>query len=177
MIQDNGTPWHYIIKGKSQGPVPVDQIIQLLNRKALTKDSLVWQNGMNDWVPIAATSLMEAIDSPPPCTGTVVNNTVAWLLAFAPLLGFFLQLIVANLFNTNFSGLWKIPPFITLSLSLWDFFIVKKAGHMKKMTWHILITPCYLYKRAKLLKQSLLYFIFWIFSFILAFFWYLLIPE
>jgi membrane protease subunit (stomatin/prohibitin family) len=41
--------FHVAINGESQGPLPLDQLKQLVSNGSLTRESLVWTEGMSDW--------------------------------------------------------------------------------------------------------------------------------
>lgn len=44
--------WFYARDNQRQGPVSAETIQHLLDAKAITRESLVWRQGMTDWVPI-----------------------------------------------------------------------------------------------------------------------------
>lgn len=60
--------WFYAEDGKQIGPVDDDKWASLISSGAVSADTLVWQNGMTDWVPFgtlpaAKTSPTPAVDS------------------------------------------------------------------------------------------------------------------
>ena len=65
------------------------------------RDTAVWRKGLNDWITLEKTELNQFVDRtlPPPLTGQHVNNTMVWILAFAPILGLFLEYFVAGIFS------------------------------------------------------------------------------
>lgn len=45
------TQWYYAVEGTSHGPVNQAEFEQLVNVGAIRSDTLVWQEGMTDWLP------------------------------------------------------------------------------------------------------------------------------
>lgn len=43
--------WHYVDQGQQAGPVTGAQLLQLFQSGKVTADTLVWREGMADWVP------------------------------------------------------------------------------------------------------------------------------
>jgi len=43
--------WHFTLAGQSYGPVSAVRILQMLRQKTLHPHSLLWTEGMADWVP------------------------------------------------------------------------------------------------------------------------------
>ena len=169
--------WYYELGGERKGPVSTDEIRKLLDSNTLTRNSLLWQKGLSDWVPAAQTSFIEDIDNPPPLRGLAVKNTIIWWLAFAPLIGVFLLGIIAGVSGTGIYGLpawlhWVVFLSLNCGLASLDAEKLKKAGHDPKklgMAW-VYLVPVYLFKRAKALKQSKAYFIVWCITFVLSLF-------
>jgi uncharacterized membrane protein len=62
--------WHYVQNGQACGPVDITALQNLLKSGAVSRDTLVWKEGMADWV--SATSVAELIagipspSTPPP---------------------------------------------------------------------------------------------------------------
>lgn len=49
--------WHFVIEGETYGPVEETDIAARLRGGQLTAESLVWREGMADWLPISQTEL------------------------------------------------------------------------------------------------------------------------
>lgn len=172
--------WHYEENGQRKGPVSAQEIEQLIAAGKITYGSMVWKKGLSDWQPVENSGLKIFLqDSPPPLHGTMVNNTIVWTLAFAPILGYILEYFVAGAIHRNevvaemaadAGQYWYITLILNLSLSYFDENRLRNAGvntdKFKGMTWLI---PVYLFQRAKYLKQNKAYFIVWLicFAFIL----------
>lgn len=171
--------WFYEEKGVRKGGLDTQQIIALIRTGKLIYGSLVWKKGMPDWVQIEKTELRQHLEeiSPPPLKGAGVSNSLAWLLAFAPIIGFLLESFVAGLLGNNESQAlqamaesryWYVTLILNIALSLLDEKRLKQAGHdTSRFGFWVLILPVYLYKRAKLLNQNLAYFIVWIICFVI----------
>lgn len=43
--------WHYAIDGQSHGPVSEQEFAQLVANRTIQPETLVWQEGMDDWLP------------------------------------------------------------------------------------------------------------------------------
>ncbi|MEB0148714.1 MULTISPECIES: DUF4339 domain-containing protein [unclassified Pseudomonas] len=106
-----------------------------------------------------------AVLSPPPLTGAGVSNTLAWLLAFAPIIGYLLEAFVASLMGNSGAQLnhaladnryWYVSLILNISLSLFDEMRLKQTGHdtSRFKSWAFIV-PVYLYQRAKMLNQKL----------------------
>lgn len=120
---------------------------------------------------IAETLLRTVVTQPPPLTGSAVNNSVVWVVAFAPIIGELLQHIIAGGTRSNPANLWFITLALNIVLCGVDNRILTQAGHnTKKLGGWVFLVPVYLFKRAQLLNQSLTYFIVWIICFFVSLF-------
>ena len=45
--------WYYLVNGEQCGPVPRDTIRDMLSRGEITRDTLLWCEGMEDWKALA----------------------------------------------------------------------------------------------------------------------------
>lgn len=171
------TQWFYEEKGLRIGGIDEPAMITLIEAGKLRHGSNVWKQGLADWVKLEDTHLRVHLDqlSPPPLTGQYVNNTLVWVLVFAPLLGLFLESFIAMLVYSNENHamdavadgkLFYITVALNILLSFLDEKRLQKAGHstqaFKGWVW---LVPVYLYQRAKHLKQNLAYFIVWLICF------------
>lgn len=178
---NNDQTWFYEQRGERKGPVSEQTIITMIHEKIISHGSHVWQKGFPDWLLVENTNLRVHLDNdtPPPLSGERVDNSIVWILAFAPVIGYFLEWMVAysrsggvdlvawiDMANSKY---WFITLILNIGLSMYDERKLKKAGHdtarFKGFVW---IVPVYLYKRAKYTKQSLAYLYVWIASFVLV---------
>ncbi len=59
--------WYYLEEGGSRGPVPASHLRQLVASGVLSPDTLVWREGMTDWLPASELGLtVRAVPPPPP---------------------------------------------------------------------------------------------------------------
>jgi hypothetical protein len=56
--------WHYIQNGKSQGPVPEEQLRGLMASGVVRPADLVWREGMADWTAIQSVPELASVSSP-----------------------------------------------------------------------------------------------------------------
>jgi hypothetical protein len=161
--------WHYAIAGRRLGPVKGTVITELLADDTLTNETLVWKQGLDNWIPIANTTMRRLNTEPPPLTGTAVNNNVVWIVAFAPIIGELLEHFVGDLAGKDPSKLWFITLALNIGLCFLDEHLLKQAGHdaTKFAGWAFLV-PVYLYQRATTLKQPLSYFTTWLICFFIS---------
>lgn len=177
----NDKPWFYESGGQRKGGVSEGEIISLIKSGTLSHGSAVWKKGFPDWMKVENTELRSYLDesAPPPLTGEHVNNTVIWILAFAPLIGFMLEYFVAGIVHHDNQFLaeaaaasgkfWYITLILNIGLSLLDEKRLKKAGtNTDKFSGWVWLVPVYLYQRSQALKHNLAYFIVWIVCFVLV---------
>jgi hypothetical protein len=171
-IEDDGKTWYYEEDGKKIGPISSSKIKHFANNNhTIYRFTKVWQEGMPEWKEAEETELGQYFEGPPPLAGDDVNNTIVWILAFAPIIAAnIISFLVAVFHLNNFLlGSILINVGINIILSLLDERNLNAAGHNTRAlglgsAW---LVPVYLFKRAKALKQNLAYFIVWIVSFAL----------
>ncbi|MBQ0753271.1 MAG: DUF4339 domain-containing protein [Gammaproteobacteria bacterium] len=175
---DSQKPWFYERAGQHKGSFSEKEMIEFIASGELSQGTIVWRKGLADWIALEKTELATHLDNdmPPPLTGEHVNNTIVWILAFAPLIGLMLEGAVAGIvyegsqysMQRALSGgeFFYITLILNVGLGFWDERSLKKAGtdtgKFKGITWLI---PVYLFQRAKALKHNLAYFIVWLVSF------------
>jgi len=181
-VPSNEDVWFYEESGERKGGIKHDELIKLIQSGNLSYGSVVWKKGLPEWIKLENTELREHLEevSPPPLQGQHINNTVVWVLSFAPIIGYFLEVMMALAFNRNDrlaeqalnnSHYFYVTLLLNIGLAYYDEQILSKSGcdtdKFKGMTWFI---PVYLYQRAKYLKQNMSYFSVWLGSFILLLF-------
>lgn len=172
--------WFYEQGGQRKGGITEIEIANLIRSGVLSRRSSVWKNGLSDWVKVENTELRNYFNhgEPPPLTGEHVNNSVVWVLAFAPILGFILEYVVAGMvYDSEYSAeravsngkFWYITLILNIGLSYWDEKRIKAAGtNTESFSGWVWLVPVYLFQRAKALKQNLAYFIVWIVCFVIV---------
>lgn len=62
--------WFFLTEGNAQkGPFSADEIRAKIDLGQIRPDTLVWREGMADWLPASATELASAFVTPPPPMG------------------------------------------------------------------------------------------------------------
>ena len=177
---NSNTEWFYEKNGERIGAVSQSAMIEMIKSNVLSKETPVWKKGLAGWEALEKTELAQYFDTsaPPPLTGQHVNNTIVWILAFAPIIGAFLEYFFALMMadgneivaahNVAEGYYFLITIALNIILSFMDEMKLEKAGisteKFKGMVW---LVPVYLFQRAKALKHNLAYFIVWIVCFLL----------
>lgn len=173
--------WFYEQNGQRKGGISEADIIILINNQTVSYGTSVWRQGFPEWMVIENTELRVHLEKvvPPPLTGNNVNNTIVWILAFAPFIGLVLEYMVAFAMNAEDEYLaeqamqnaefWYITLILNIALSIFDEMSLKKGGtNTKAFKGWVWLVPVYLFQRAKTLKHNLAYFIVWIVCFVLS---------
>ena len=110
-------------------------------------------------------------------SGLRVDDRLVWVLAFMPLIGEFIQRLVAELIYGNSFGaaiavrsgkFWWVILLINVALCWQDERNLKAAGvDTSKFGKSLWLIPLYLYQRAAALKHTLAYFIVWCVCFVI----------
>ncbi len=66
MVQATDEAWYYVVGGAQQGPAQAQEIPALIAAGTITRDTLVWKNGMADWLPAGQTELARHFGQVPP---------------------------------------------------------------------------------------------------------------
>lgn len=178
--QEEVSNWFYEENGLRKGPISEEEMVDLIKSSVIFHGTSVWKQGFPDWLKIENTDLRIHLDksTPPPLSGEHINNTIVWVLAFAPLIGYFLEWIFAGIIHGSNeyaaeaamenSKYWFITVALNIAISIFDEKTLTKAGHnTEKFKGWVWLVPVYLYQRSKLTKQNLAYFIVWIVCFLL----------
>ena len=96
----------------------------------------------------------------------LIDNTLVWTLAFAPILGTILeQVLKSTLGHAKIFSLATLG--LNIVLSVLDEKKLQQLGYDTSQLGGAWIIPVYLYKRAKMFNHNLAYFIVWIVCFAL----------
>ncbi len=172
--------WYYEDDGTRTGPVTDEVMKEAILSGKLSHGNMVWKKGFSDWIKIEESNFKPFLQEravPPPLVGDKVNNTVVWILAFAPIIGAFLEgVLTALVYKDDYSfevaisahKFWYATLILNIVLSYLDETRLRAAGHdTKKFKGFFWLVPVYLFKRAKNLKQNLAYFIVWMICFVI----------
>ena len=170
--------YHYEENGHRKGPVEKEDIQKLIDNNILNRDSKLWCQDFSDWKSIHETDFDISKLPPPPLTGSSINNTFIWILAFAPIIGSVLEYAFAyatsssdfqaeiNVENGNY---WKITLLVNILICWLDEKQLNKSGHdTSKFKGWLWLVPVYLYIRCTKTKVNLAPFIIWIVLFLLT---------
>jgi hypothetical protein len=107
-----------------------------------------------------------------------VENTIVWILAFAPLIGELLQCFIAGLlygdiWERYYEEFWIVTIILNILLCHIDENKLKNQGIDTEEFGSTWLVPVYLYRRAKHLGHDQAYFWVWIVLFTLDFFSFL----
>ena len=68
--------YHLIINGKKQGPYSEGEVLVFLREATITKDTLIWTEGMADWQPVASVETFKSLSvAPPPVPGSIKTES------------------------------------------------------------------------------------------------------
>ena len=173
--------WYYEQQGERRGPVGEEEIVTLISTGFIQGHSQVWRTGYPDWVTAGSCELKAHFRpiqspplSPPPLNAVKINNSMIWILAFAPFLGIVLQAFIAEMVYGSTADFfmdkfWYMTLILNIALSAMDEHKLRLAGHttenMKGWVW---LVPVYLYKRSEMLKQDKSYFATWMVCFFIS---------
>jgi hypothetical protein len=170
-MSDTSTEFWYSLNGTKQGPISETQLLELIQKKTLTAEDSIWNSNLPDWQEIGNSKFavyVNGIGQPPPLTGSAVSNTVIWFLAFAPLIGMFLQGFMFGLTGIAVGVWWPITIVLNIVLCVMDEKKVKAAGHNTKTLGSTWLVPVYIFKRTKMLKQNWAVFVIWCITFLMC---------
>lgn len=156
--------WFYSINGNRFGPASEIQILDLIQRGILNDQAMIWSRSMPEWQPILQSRFADFLrnpNMPPPLPGKAVDNTIVWILAFAPLIGVMLEGFFSGLTGIAEDSLWFITLALNIVLCICDEKKLKAAGHDTSRMGGAWIVPVYLFRRAKALNHKYAYFIVW----------------
>ncbi|MHC2390890.1 hypothetical protein ACVMFA_009467 [Bradyrhizobium liaoningense] len=184
--QPGTNEWHYVVNGARRGPTTATTIKDLLNKKEIETDTQVWRKGMPEWKPLRESDLGELVASEPPAISSKhIGNGYVWTLAFLPIvLGVIEAMVSASnqdaaaravAFGIPYHasrGLpFQVPVVINGLLGWLDDRRLQQAGYGSRATrvTSVLLTPVYLFMRAKRLKQRPYYAVAWVVCLIIGF--------
>lgn len=178
--------WYYVASGARQGPTTATTIRDLLNRKEIETDTQVWRKGMPEWKPLRESDLADLVAAEPPAISSQhIGNGYVWTLALLPLLFGLIEaavsasnqeaaarsLLLGFPYHPSRGLPFQVPLVINALLGWLDDRRLKRAGYGSRLTrvTAVLVTPVYLFLRAKRLKQRPYYAVAWMLSMIVSF--------
>jgi hypothetical protein len=156
------------VDGQQSGPLTAAQVTDLVHQGKINNDSMAICEGMAAWTPLGKLEEFSGSDNfiPPPLSVVAPasnggSNVAVWVLAFAPFLGLFLQIILASASRNKVSDFWWVTLVLNIFLCVVDCEILKRRGIQVKNLGSQLLVPVYLFKRSKMLGHKKTYFIVW----------------
>jgi hypothetical protein len=67
--------WYYVQNSQQVGPIPEHQLIAMLNSGQLDHGTLVWTNGLQNWIPAADAGGLILSHATPPIPPIVTSST------------------------------------------------------------------------------------------------------
>lgn len=169
--------WFYDDAGQRLGPVSTEEMESLISKGKIQRGTAIWRRGFSEWTNAEDSELAGLLNEvgPPPLSGEHVDNSIVWILAFAPLIGILLQGLVLGiaypsedqaLVALRTGEMWYITPLLNIALAIADERKLTKAGHdtSRFSAWCWLV-PVYLYQRHMALRQDISYFVTWMVCF------------
>lgn len=170
-MSENSTTWYYANNGKPVGPFDAETFKDMVANGEVKEDTSVW-NGQGDWKKAKDTNVFENhksdnLTAPPPLKSQDIDNKFVWWVVAVPIIGSILELMFSGVFGAAAFLIYLIP---NIALCAIDERKLKEAGHEAPSTFWVILVPVYLWKRAKLLSQSKIFFFAWIVSFLISIF-------
>jgi hypothetical protein len=158
--------WYYVQSGERIGPTSLEKLRRLATEGKISGETKVWR-GAGEWTAAKNTELRESFAEsespagPPPLGAGDVDNRFVWAAAVVPLVGSFIELLVAK-------QLILLYVLLNVCCCTLDEKKLKAAGHKTPSAWWALLVPVYLWKRATQLGQRRHYFWAWCAAFVLS---------
>jgi len=92
-------------KGVQQGPLPAEQVKQLLQNSQISPTDLGWAPGMEEWKPLSSFQELQTTSTPPPVPGREIPPPIAQQRATEPLAIWSLVLGIVSVVGCTFGGI------------------------------------------------------------------------
>lgn len=158
--RDVGKDWYYVSNNIRMGPSSIQELIIEAEKGNISRTSLVWKKGMENWLPAELSPIAYIFHSVMPETPSyVVNNKYVWALAALPL--------CLSWFVTYSLELYELEVPVTILLNILflslDIKALKKSGKdAEGWVWlGLILVPVYLFIRASKTDKKYGYAITW----------------
>ena len=165
--KSDNVEWYYVKNNLQQGPHPMDYIVSEINAGNITRETLIWQKGMENWLPAGQTYLSQMINViVPNLPVDIIDNRFVWALATIPI---FVSWFVGAIF-----GMQVLTMIITIILNIvfitLDIKVVKNTGkNAESWLWlGVVLVPIYLFVRASKTDKNYGYGTVWCVMFVLS---------
>lgn len=152
--------WYYIRDGIRSGPYDENQMTGEISNGNIHRDTLVWKQGLGEWMRADMTSLSRMLYSAaPPVPAEALDNRYVWALATIPL---FVSMLLDGFFGyqEEFTLIVIILNVIFLSMDI----KAMESGGKKPESWvwlGIVLIPVYLFLRASKTDKNYAYGFVW----------------
>ena len=168
MEEQNVVEWFYEKSGERIGPVSAESICDLLKLGDISYDTLVWNCALGQqWKPIGQAGII-LTNVPPPLPPASINNTYAWLLAVAPLIGAGGVVIISRIFDVDVPEIFIILSYIIENtiLVIADVVNFPKAVKKPNILLGLIFVPAYLFHRAMVTNKPFVHLACWVVCFL-----------
>jgi len=97
--QSRTQQWFYEEKGKSKDGASEQENVEIISSGRLSYGSSVWMSGLNERAKLEYTLLRQHLQQTPPLAGSQVKNTLVWVLALVPIIGYLMEWFAAGALN------------------------------------------------------------------------------
>lgn len=155
--------WFYEHNGSKKGPIAKDELAKLIIDKTIDPDTLIWREGMPNWLKANETGEFGRGDGPPPLPISHISSGFILLVSTLPMWMLFVQVIISLAMANNNNRLaaqyydhisWMYVTWITNAiLCSIDSNKLRKNGIEVSRLWSIILVPVYIYKRGSVLMK------------------------
>lgn len=180
--------WFYSQGGQRLGPIPTDQLRELLSTGTIDGETPVWKKGLKEWLPLRSTEIGAQLpDTPPPLATRDINNGLVWTLAFMPVAYLLMNIAIYRysltqiidwqyetpIYTNSYAFFiapltWLVPIVLNGALCIADSKQLERAGYNSRWMkiFALLLAPAYLFARAQRTRQTPSYGFVWVGTFI-----------
>lgn len=156
----NDDEWYCIINNERKGPYKVADIILMIKQRSITRESLVWKKGMQNWIPAGQSAVANHFQSiSPTIPDSIVDNRFVWALATIPtvvswiLATFIYDSIIISIVTIVLNIL-----FVSLDIKMLE----KSEKDVENWMWlGLFLIPVYLFMRASKTDKNYFYGLTW----------------
>ena len=159
--EDNNRVWYYIYLNERKGIYSDTEIVNLIRSGVISRDTLIWRNGIDNWVK-ASNSIFQSqfAFSVPPVPVNELSDRMAWTLATVPIgVSILLTSVVGH------AAIWITVVTIILNciFLIMDIKELRKSGQNVDNWIYLgfLLVPVYLFIRASKTNKKYGYPIVW----------------
>ena len=162
--EDDGEKWYYVSSSNNKlGPFSKDDMMGFVQAERISRETLVWKQGMLEWIPAIQTDLLQTIkDVAPPLP---ISDKYVWSLATVPILvSWFIEAL-----GLPSVAVTSVVIALNITFMILDSSKLSKSGiNTSSWMWTgIVMVPVYLFLRASKTNKKYGYAIAWCLVFLL----------